>query len=74
MYQYYTHTNVGDFGAEIDKLILKLPAKASISDVDKECFSVFVARKDPNTGEVLMLPKVYYEKEKFPSQGYRSVK
>jgi predicted esterase len=74
MYQYYTHINVGDFGAEIDKLILKLPAKASISDVDKECFSVFVARKDPNTGEVLMLPKVYYEKEKFPSQGYRSVK
>ena len=35
MYQYYTHTNVGDFGAEIDKLILKLPAKASISDVDR---------------------------------------
>ena len=49
---YKTFTSAADMGPYVSKLILELPEKVRTEFVDKAGFSVYVERKDAETGEV----------------------
>ncbi len=67
---YYTIAEVTDYGPFITKIILPMPSVVKADAVCKNCFSVYVERKD-RKGNVLELPKSWMARDdKEPSQGY----
>ena len=53
---YYTIAEVTDYGPFITNIILPMPSVVKADAVCKNCFSVYVERKD-RKGNVLELPK-----------------
>lgn len=71
---YYTITEITDFGPFVTKLVLPVNANVMADAVKPECFSVYVERKD-HRGEILVLPKSWMERDvTLPSKGYGVVK
>lgn len=67
---YFTITEITDYGPFITKLVLPMTANVKAEAVRPECFNVYVERKDKK-GEVIMLPKSWFEMDnKAPSKGY----
>jgi hypothetical protein len=67
---YKTFTSAADMGPYVSKLILELPEKVRTEFVDKDCFSVYVERKDAETGEVVLAKEHHTDKQAYPSKGY----
>ncbi|MCR4951886.1 MAG: prolyl oligopeptidase family serine peptidase [Solobacterium sp.] len=73
MYSYQTFTAVTDNGPYITKLILHAPEKVTAAQIGKDTFSVYVERKNPETGEIFMASRVWLGPKIYPSRGYREV-
>lgn len=73
MYPYKTFTEVTDNFPYITKLILKAPQAVRAECVGKDTFSVYVERRDPRTGEVLLEQREWPGERIYPSRGYRPV-
>ena len=73
MYKYQTFTVVTDNGPYITKLILHAPDTVTESQITTNTFSVYVERKDPETGEIFMASRTWLGPRIYPSKGYRQV-
>lgn len=67
---YKTFTSAADMGPYVSKLILELPEKVRTEFVDKAGFSVYVERKDAETGEVVLAKEHHTDERAYPSKGY----
>lgn len=67
---YRTYTSAADMGAYISKLVLDLPEEARSEFIGKDTFNVFVERRDPATGEVVLAKEHHDDKLALPSRGY----
>ena len=73
MYPYKTFTEVTDNFPYITKLILKAPQTVRAECVDKDTFSVYVERCDPENGKVILEQHEWPGEKIYPSRGYRRV-
>lgn len=73
MYKYSTVTVVTDNGPYITKLILEAPEEVKSDTISKDTFSVYVERKNRETGEIAMGSKTWMDPRIYPSKGYREV-
>lgn len=73
MYSYKTYTVITDNGPYIAKLILNAPEKLTAPQISPDTFSVYVERKNPETGEIFMASKEWLGPKIYPSKGYRTV-
>lgn len=70
MASYRTFTTVGDSGPFVSRLILELPYAVRAEVVDAAQFSVYVERKDPETGELVLAREHHADPVALPSRGY----
>ncbi len=72
MERYSIELFVNDDGAQVARLILRMPTPVSISDVRPDCFNVHVDRQDEQ-GHTLMTNTDYFSGKIIPAKGYRTV-
>ena len=71
--KYMAISEITDFGPCITKLILPIPDKVSSDSLSPDTFSVYIEKKDRNTGEVIKLKKSWDSEETMLQKGYRKV-
>ena len=74
MAMYKTFTTVGDSGPFVSMLILDVGAPVRDVDLDPALFSVYVERKDPATGEVVLAKEHRADPVALPSRGFVPVR
>lgn len=73
MLPYRTLTEITNNGPYVTKLILPMPVEIGANDVTPETFSVYVERKNRNTGEIVLTSRTWLEPPTLPSKGYREI-
>lgn len=63
---------VNDLGTQVRRLILELPEPASIAEVQKDCFNVYVERRDEN-GELMLVKNLWTDPAPTWTRGYRTI-
>ena len=74
MATYKTFTTVGDSGPFVSMLILNVGSPVRDADLDPALFSVYVERKDPETGEVVLAKEHRADPVALPSKGFVPVR
>lgn len=73
MRSYRSLTEVTNNGPYVTKLILPMPIEIKDGDVTPDMFSVYVERKNRQTGEIVLTSRTWLEPPSLPSKGYRVV-